>query len=105
MPLNIIHHTPSEDELCDPPQITSAYKRSIKNALDVLKEIMNDKIDNYPEINIGINVEQLTKSNMPIGSNLTYMVGNETGYISSVRTGNFRVFVNVIVLIYPDTVI
>lgn len=26
---------------------------------------MNDKIDNYPEINIGINVEQLTKSNMP----------------------------------------
>ena len=31
---------------------------------------------------------------MPIGSNLTYMVGNETGYISSVRTGNFRVFGN-----------
>jgi len=31
---------------------------------------------------------------MPIGSNLTYRIGNETGYISSVRTGNFRVFGN-----------
>ena len=31
---------------------------------------------------------------MPIGSNLTYKVSNETGYISSVRTGNFPVFGN-----------
>ncbi len=31
---------------------------------------------------------------MPIGSNLTYRVGNESGYISSVRTGNFAVFGN-----------
>jgi hypothetical protein len=31
---------------------------------------------------------------MPIGSNLTYRVGNESGYISSVRTGNFAVYGN-----------
>ena len=31
---------------------------------------------------------------MPIGSNLTYKVSNETGYISSVRSGNFPVFGN-----------
>lgn len=55
----------TKDYILENEQVSKAYKRSIKNALDVLKAIMNDKIDNYPEINIGINVEQLTKSNMP----------------------------------------
>ena len=55
----------TKDYILENEQVSKAYKRSIKNALDVLKSIRNDKINNYPEINIGINVEQLTKSNMP----------------------------------------
>ena len=55
----------TKDYILENEQVSRAYKRSIKNAVDVLKAIMNDKIHNYPEINIGINVEQLTKSNMP----------------------------------------
>ena len=42
-----------------------ASEKSIKNALSVLKRISEQKDIMFPNLNIGINVEQLTKSNMP----------------------------------------
>ena len=55
----------TKDYILENEQVSRVYKRSIKNALDVLQVIVKDRKENYPEISIGINVEQLTKSNMP----------------------------------------
>ncbi len=55
----------TKDYILENENVWHAYEKSIKNALSVLKRISEQKDIMFPNLNIGINVEQLTKSNMP----------------------------------------
>ena len=55
----------TKDYILETEGVSDAYKRSIKNALKVYADIMENKVEFYEKVNLGINIEQLTKSNMP----------------------------------------
>ena len=55
----------TKDYILEAEGVSDAYKRSIKNALKVYSDIMENKQAFYGRVGLGVNIEQLTKSNMP----------------------------------------
>jgi 5,10-methylenetetrahydrofolate reductase len=55
-----------KDYILESERISGAYRRSIKNAQRVYSEILEYMENSKSQIKIGVNIEQLTRSNLPL---------------------------------------